>query len=188
LIAIKALAPAKWHQSICRFSVQKEQVMAEKHKSNLPSMWSSGMFDDFRREMDEMMSGFFGGASQSPRMRDLMAKMPAGVVNPAIDVTESDDAITLTAELPGLAEEDVDLTVRDGMLTLKGEKKHKHDEEKDNVHMTERSYGSFQRSMPVPDRVDAEKISAKFEKGVLKVVMPKKAEAVASARKIAIGK
>jgi HSP20 family molecular chaperone IbpA len=105
-----------------------------------------------------------------------------------IDVTENDEAITLTAELPGLAEEDVDLTVRDGVVTLKGEKKHERDEEKDNVHVTERSYGSFQRSMPVPDRVDASKISAKFDKGVLKVVMPKKPEAQSAARKIDIGK
>jgi HSP20 family protein len=74
------------------------------------------------------------------------------------------------------------------VITLKGEKKHERDEEKDNVHVTERSYGSFQRSMPVPDRVDADKISAKFDKGVLKVVMPKKAEAMASARKINIEK
>ena len=160
--------------------------MADKAKSNLPSMWSPGMFDDFRKEMDDLVSGFFGGDRRPPAMRDMLARMPAGMVNPAIDVTENDDTITMTAELPGLLEEDVDLSVRDGVLTLKGEKKHERDEEKDNVHVTERSYGSFQRAMPVPDRVDADKISAKFDKGVLVVTMPKKAEAVAAARKISI--
>lgn len=160
--------------------------MADSKKSNVPSMWSGGVFDDFRKEMDDLISGFFGGQRTWPTVSH--AKLPAGIVNPAIDITENDDAITLTAELPGLAEEDVDLTVRDGVMTLKGEKKHEHDEEKDNIHVTERSYGSFQRSMPVPDRVDAGKISAKFDKGVLKVVMPKKAEAVSAARKIAIEK
>lgn len=162
--------------------------MDESKKSNVPSMWSGGMFDDFRKEMDDVISGFFGGQRGWPATSKAWATMPAGVVNPAIDVTENDDSITLTAELPGLAEEDVDLTVREGVLTLKGEKKHERDEDKDNVHVTERSYGSFQRTMPVPDRVDADRISAKFDKGVLKVVMPKKAEAVSAARKIAIEK
>ncbi|QKV18202.1 Hsp20/alpha crystallin family protein [Oricola thermophila] len=160
--------------------------MAEDRKSNVPSMWSAGLFDDFRREMDELISGFFGGERRWPAQSRNWANLPVGVVNPAIDVTENDEAITLTAELPGLAEDDIDLTVREGILTLKGEKKHERDEEKDNVHVTERSYGSFQRTMPVPDRVNADKISAKFDKGVLKVVMPKKPEAVAAARKIKI--
>ncbi|GAB4353401.1 MAG: Hsp20/alpha crystallin family protein [Oricola sp.] len=162
--------------------------MVENRKSNVPSMWSSGVFDDFRKEMDDLISGFFGNERRWPTISRSWPTLPAGVVNPAIDVTENDEAITLTAELPGLAEEDVDLTVSEGMLTLKGEKKHERDEEKDNVHITERSYGSFQRSMPVPDRVDADKISARFDKGVLKVVMPKKPEAIASARKISIEK
>ena len=160
--------------------------MAEKLKSNLPTMWSTGMFDDFRKEMDDLMGGFFGGDRRTPAMRDLWARMPAGAVSPAIDVTENDDMIVMTAELPGLVEDDVDLSVRDGVLTLKGEKKHERDEEKDDVHITERSYGSFQRSMPVPDRVDADKISARFDKGILVVSMPKKAEAVSSPRKISI--
>lgn len=162
--------------------------MAESNKSNVPSMWSGGVFDDFRKEMDDLVGSFFGGERRWPAPGKAWANLPAGVVNPAIDVTENDDAITLTAELPGIAEEDVDLTVREGVIMLKGEKKHERDEEKDNVHVIERSYGSFQRSMPVPDRVDADKISAKFDKGVLKVVMPKKAEAKSPSRKIDIGK
>lgn len=158
--------------------------MADDTKGKVPSTPSSGIFDDFRKEMDDLISGFFSGERRWPAPTSL----PKGLVNPAIDVTENDDAVTLTAELPGLAEEEVDLTVRDGVITLKGEKKHERDEEKDNVHITERSYGSFQRSMPVPDRVDTDKISAKFDKGVLTVVMPKKAEAASPSRKIEIGK
>ena len=158
--------------------------MAEDTKSKVPSTSSSGIFDDFRKEMDNLVSGFFGGEGRWP----VPTSLPKGLVNPAIDVTENDDAVTLTAELPGLAEGDVDLTVQDGVITVKGEKKHERDEEKDNVHITERSYGSFQRSMPVPDRVDADKISAKFYKGVLKVVMPKKPEAASPSRKIIIEK
>ncbi|TCD13118.1 Hsp20/alpha crystallin family protein [Oricola cellulosilytica] len=163
--------------------------MAEPRKSNVPSMWSSaGMFEDFRKEMDGLINGFFGSGRQFPEREKLWANLPAGVMSPAIDVSENDETIKLTAELPGLAEEDVDLTVRDGVLTIRGEKKHELDEEKDNVHVTERAYGSFQRSMPVPDRVKVDDINARFDKGVLIVTMPKKAEAVTSPRKIAIDK
>lgn len=166
--------------------------MADSRKTNLPfsqsSMWpSSGMFDDFRKEMDNLMSNFFGSGGRVPSASQAWPDLRAGVINPAIDVAENDDAITLTAELPGTAEDDVDLSIREGVLTLKGEKKHEHDEDKDSIHVSERSYGSFQRVMPIPDRVDAEKITADFRKGVLVVTMPKKPEAVSAARKINIG-
>lgn len=167
--------------------------MADTNKSNLPSsyssMWpTSGLFDDFRKEMDSLVNGFFGSDRQMPARSRLLSNLPAGLVNPAIDVSENDDAIILTAELPGMVEDDVDLTIREGVLTLKGEKKHERDEEKDSVHVSERSYGSFQRVMPIPDRVDSEKITAKFDKGVLVVTMPKKPESVAAARKVSIEK
>ena len=106
---------------------------------------------------------------------------------PNVDIKESDKAVTLTAELPGIDEKDVDLSVRDGMLTLKGEKKYEHEEEKEDIHMVERRYGSFQRSFRLPDTVNADKIDAKFDKGVLRVVMPKTAQAASPVKKIAIG-
>lgn len=163
--------------------------MAENREPTVPSTtWPrSSVFDDFRKEMDGLINGFFGGRGV-PSVEATWSKLPAGVVNPAIDVVENDDAITLTAELPGMEENDVDLTVREGSIILKGQKKHEHDEENDNMHVSERAYGSFQRVMPVPDRVDAAKIKAKFDKGVLTVTLPKKPESVASARKISIEK
>lgn len=151
-------------------------------KSDLPSLWSTGGLDAFRREFDGLFENFFGRGSHA-----LAPSLPQGVVSPAIDVTENGDAITLTAELPGLAEEDVDIELRDGRLILKGEKKSEKDETRDEVQYSERSYGSFQRVMPIPERVDVEKIDAKFDKGVLVVTMPKKPEAKAEPRKVKIG-
>jgi len=150
-------------------------------KSGVPSLWPTHPLGTFGREFDGLFQNFFG-----PGQRDSM--VPKGIVSPAIDVAENGDAITLTAELPGLSEEDVELEVRDGRLVLKGEKKSEKDETRDEVQYSERSYGAFQRVMTLPDRVDHAAISAKIDKGVLVVTMPKRPEAKAeAARKVKIG-
>jgi HSP20 family molecular chaperone IbpA len=109
-----------------------------------------------------------------------------GAVRPAIDITENDKAITLTAELPGMSEEEVDLTVSDGVLTLKGEKNVSHESKQDHSVVIERNYGSFYRSFPVPDQVDQDEIAAKFDKGVLTVTMPKKPGSAKTERRIKV--
>jgi HSP20 family protein len=156
-------------------------------KENLPASRSSGLFDDFRKEMDTMMERFFGNAETMASKTGFPSLMTAGAVKPAIDITENDEAITLTAELPGMSEEEVDLTITDGMLTLKGEKTVSHESKTGDSVVVERNYGSFHRSFPVPDRVDQDAIDAKFDKGVLKVVMPKKPGQDSKDRKIKIG-
>jgi HSP20 family protein len=164
--------------------------MAE--KKNVPSLWTANPFGEFRKEMDQLVEDFFGKGSMLSRsglsMPSLAADKELSFVNPAIDIKENGKAIVLTAELPGLADEDVDISVHDGVLTLKGEKKFEKEEKDEKGHVQERRYGSFQRSMSLPDRVDEAKISAKFEKGVLTVTMPKRPDAKPSGRKIAIGK
>ena len=106
---------------------------------------------------------------------------------PATDITENDLELTLTAELPGLEQKDIEISIQDGMLLLKGEKteERKEDEEK-RYHLFERAYGSFQRAFTLPRSDDASKISAEFAKGLLKIHMPKTAEAQAKTRKIEI--
>lgn len=151
------------------------------------SFWSPNLFGDFRKEMDTMMERFFGSNGTIAAQSGLPSFNMTGAINPAIDVTENDKAIVVTAELPGLTEDQVDLSVSDGMLTLKGEKQIDHKSDKDDVHLVERSYGSFLRQFPVPERVDVGAISAKFERGVLVVTMPKKPGSEQSRRKIAIG-
>jgi HSP20 family protein len=109
-------------------------------------------------------------------------------VTPSIDVTENEATIRIDAELPGMKEEDVDVSLREGVLTIQGEKKSERDETKDDVHVTERSFGRFQRSFRVPDTIDQDAIEAKMENGVLHITLPKRPEAVQPEKKIPIGK
>ncbi len=158
----------------------KKQSAANPAARNPLDAWGS-----LRGDMDRMFEGFFGGSSGLPGM---FGASLGGVMSPSVDVRESDKEITIEAELPGLEEKDVDITLRDGVLSIKGEKRSQRDETKDDVHISERSYGSFQRSFRVPESVDVEKVAANFEKGVLTVKMPKSAEAVSREKKIPIGK
>ncbi len=103
---------------------------------------------------------------------------------PSMEVTESDTAIEVTTELPGIDEKDVEIRIADGMLTISGEKKFEKDEKKKNYRLVERSYGSFERAIAVPEGVDTAKIKAKMTKGVLKVEIPKPTAAKAQQVKI----
>lgn len=92
---------------------------------------------------------------------------------PSVDVSETEKNVLVKAELPGLEPKDVDLTIERDTLILRGEKKQESEEKNENYHRVERSYGSFHRSIPLPVKVDAEKVKAKFKNGVLTVTLPK---------------
>ncbi len=110
----------------------------------------------------------------------------AAAISLRLDVKEDDKAYHVTADLPGLTEKDVEVTFDDGRLTISGEKKIERDDKKDTWHIVERSYGSFARQLTLPANVDADKVEAKFEKGVLTVVLPKLPAEQNSAKKINI--
>ena len=95
---------------------------------------------------------------------------------PAVDILETKDAILVKAELPGVKSEDVHVNVENNVLTVSGERRLEHEDEKDGYHRVERWYGSFQRSFALPRSVDSETIEAKLDAGVLTVRIPKKAE------------
>ena len=143
-------------------------------------------FTAFRSEMDRVIDGFFGGRSPFAMASFGPADLRVGgaALMPSVDVSEDTAAITVTAELPGLTEKDVELTLDDGVLTLKGEKR----EEKTDAtaHVTERRYGRFQRSFRLPDNADHPAIAARVDNGVLRVVIPKNPNAVPKARTIPI--
>ena len=107
---------------------------------------------------------------------------------PPVEVTESDKSIVISAELPGLAEKDVELSLEDDVLTIRGEKMEEKKEEKDDkrYHVVERTYGSFRRSFSLPSNVDAEKATAEFSKGVLTVTLPKVEAEKQTGRKIPV--
>jgi HSP20 family protein len=104
------------------------------------------------------------------------------------DVVESDDAIEVSVELPGIDEKDVEVTLEGGLLTVKGEKKAESEKKNKDHYVMERRYGAFRRSFRLPDGLDESKVTAKFDKGVLQIVLPKAAEAKRKAKKVPIDK
>ncbi|MEQ8334614.1 Hsp20/alpha crystallin family protein [Nisaea sp.] len=154
-------------------------------KSSEPAKTYADPFSAFRAEMDRMFHTFL----QSPTFPLALPFTGAqsGLVVPTTDMKEGDTAITITTELPGMGEDDVEVTVKNGMLTVKGEKTEEKKDEKDNYHLTERRYGQFQRSFRVPENIDEAKIKAAFEKGVLTISMPKSKDGTHAERKIKIG-
>ena len=163
----------------------KDATKAAPNKA--PAAWNP--FVSLRGEIDRLFDDFMpSGFFDWPRASNFPAvKFDA---NPKVDVSETKKEYAISAELPGIDEKDVDVTLADGVLTIKGEKsEQKEHEEKDKqVHWSERSYGSFRRSFRVPESVDTAKVAAEFKNGVLKVTLPKSSEAQKSARKIEIKK
>ncbi len=125
-------------------------------------------FDDFRTRFD--MEPFGHG----------------GAYMPSVDVTEDDKEIRIACELPGIDEKDIDITLAKDSITIKGEKKQETEDKGKDYYRMERSYGSFQRMVPLPAEIDEEKAQADFKKGVLKITLPKSAEARQSRRKIKV--
>jgi HSP20 family protein len=126
----------------------------------------SNPFAFLQQEIDRLFDGF---------SRGFPAFAMADPVAPRMDVSETDKAIEITAELPGLEARDIQLNLADNVLTVRGEKKSEREEKQKDYHLVERSFGSFSRSVQLPDGVKAEDISAEIAKGVLKVAIKKPA-------------
>lgn len=137
-------------------------------------------FTSLRREMDRL----FDETSRSfgvPRFWG--GEAAAGM---KVDMKETEATVEIDAELPGVEEKDIELLLDDDMLTIKGEKRQERQEKDKGYHLVERSYGSFMRRIAVPVPVDEGKVTARFQKGVLHVTLPKSPTAETKARKIAI--
>jgi HSP20 family protein len=122
-----------------------------------------------QQEMNRLFSSFFdtpapGGGGNSGALRRWV---------PAMDLVETDDAFVLKADLPGLDEKDIGIEVEDNVLTISGDRKAEHEESREGYYRVERAFGSFRRSLTLPEGVDPEKVKANFDKGVLAVRIPK---------------
>src|ERR1700730_11944441 len=106
---------------------------------------------------------------------------------PAVDVYEDEHNVTLKIEVPGIDEKDIDVRVENNILTVHGERKIEKEEKEENYRRVERQYGSFTRTFTLPQTVDTENVSATYEKGVLKISLPKKAEAKPKQIKVQVG-
>jgi HSP20 family protein len=108
------------------------------------------------------------------RTRGREEVLTGGMWTPAVDIYETDGTVVVKAELPGVQKDQVGVEVKDGILTLRGERKYEKEVKEENFHRIERSYGTFQRAFSLPTTVDQEKISATMKDGVLEVTLPKK--------------
>jgi HSP20 family protein len=145
-------------------------------------------FGMLRSEVDRLFDTFFSGGLPTFPSSFGSGVSRSSMLVPRVDVKETDNEIIDEAELPGAEEKNISLTLQNGLLTLQGEKKVAYDEEKENYRVMERSYGSFQRSLRLPDMVDEDKVEARFENGVLRVTLPKRPEAGGPPRRIDIKK
>jgi HSP20 family protein len=143
-------------------------------------------FQAMRREMDRMFDTF----AQAGAFPNLPAAFSSsnGYLTPKVNVSETEAGLEVSAELPGIDEKNIDVSLDDNVLTLRAEhtaEKEEKDEAK-HYHLVERSYGTFLRRIALPFEPDADKIAASFDKGVLKIVVPRSAKAVEKVRKIAV--
>jgi HSP20 family protein len=127
-------------------------------------------FERMRREMDRLWDSFFEGGLRK-------RTEGAGEWLPSLDVAETKNEIVVKAEVAGMDPKDIDISLSDGVLTIKGEKKQEKEEKEADYHLTERSYGSFTRLVQLPKEVQSDKISASYKNGILKITLPKSEEA-----------
>ena len=157
-------------------------------KTSVPQSWSG--LDNLRREVDHLFDQFDRGFLHNPFRRSVFdspfAYLDVTTSLPAIDIAEKDGAYEITAELPGMDEKDIEVTASGGQLVIKGEKRERKEEKKKDFYLSERRFGSFERRFGVPDGIDADKISAQFQKGVLTVTLPKSPAAKSAEKKIPI--
>lgn len=124
--------------------------------------------DSLQSEMNRLFDGFFGsGKGDGTTARRWI---------PAMDLAETEDDLVLTADLPGMTEEDIAIEVKDGTLTVSGDRSDERSTEEKGYHRVERSFGAFSRSLTLPRGIEADKVSASFDKGVLEITIPKPEE------------
>jgi HSP20 family protein len=124
--------------------------------------------DSLQGDMNRLFDRFFEGRAPNGTARRWI---------PAMDLVETDDHLVLRGDLPGMSEDDLDIEIKDNVLTVSGERKAESEEKGEGYHRVERAFGSFSRSLTLPQGVDADQIKAEFDKGVLEVTIPKPAEA-----------
>jgi len=138
-------------------------------------------FSYLRNQVNRVFDDFWGESWLEPRR-----EMGAAGFWPQVDVTETDKEIKVCAEIPGVDPKDIDVSVEDGMLTIKGEKKYEREQNEKGQYRMERSYGAFERSIALPAEVDESKAKAEFKKGVLRLTFPKRPGAASRRKKIPV--
>ena len=144
-------------------------------------------FEMLHRQMNDLFEHFFAGFG-SPHGRPSLDRLPASwpEESPRFEVSETDDEIRIKAELPGIDEKDIEVTLDESYLTIRGEKKEEREEKKRNYVLSEVSYGQFHRTLPLPAGIERGKVKARFKRGVLTLSLPKSETAREQRRQIPI--
>ncbi|OPY58248.1 MAG: Spore protein SP21 [Syntrophorhabdaceae bacterium PtaU1.Bin034] len=145
-----------------------------------------GPFSAMRQRMDQLMDEMFRDFDlfSFGRISPMEWRMSAFI--PSVDIRDEENQIKIEAELPGMSEKDIDVSISADAVTIKGEKKQEEEEKEKGYYHVERSYGSFQRTIQLPVDVDRENAQAAFKNGVLSIILPKTKEALQQAKKIEI--
>ncbi len=136
-------------------------------------------FRSFFEEIEELFDRFFSDFEIAPLNRE-------GLFTPRIDFTENDKEYRISAELPGMDEKDIEVLMDEDSLTIRGEKKEDKEEKGKDYYYRERRFGSFTRTIPLPENIDRDKIEAKFKNGVLTLRLPKTAATARNVKKIEV--
>ncbi|AZN71895.1 Hsp20/alpha crystallin family protein [Georhizobium profundi] len=161
-------------------------------KTSVPSNENDWMpFDSLRREIDRLFEDFrpFGWPLPTRRSSfamDIPRATDGWSMNPAFDFVEKNAVYEITAELPGIDEKNIEIKLSNHLLTIRGEKSESKEEKDKDYFLSERRFGSFQRSFRVPEGVDTDRIDANFSKGLLTLHLPKSAEARNAEKKIEV--
>jgi HSP20 family protein len=149
-------------------------------------MTSWDLFEDLRATQDEMLRMVTRGRGLRPGQQ-YDDGTSAATWAPTVDISEREDAYLVTAELPGVAAGNVEITFEHGLLTIQGERRFAHDTATEKVHRAERCYGAFRRSITLPSHVQADKIDATAQDGVLQIIVPKAKEVQAKRIQVRAG-
>jgi len=152
------------------------------------SSQSRDPFQSLQQDVNQAFSNFWRQFEVAPFGGQGGSLWGDGGAAPRADVVETDKAIEVSMELPGLEEEDIDVSIARGLLTVRGERKSERENREGGYYLRERQYGSFQRSIPLPPSVDPDKAEAKFKNGILHLSVPKTAEGKEDVKKISVTK
>ena len=171
------LTPWNWFKKEEEQQVVRPQISGRNSGSSHPLM-------RLHNEIDQIFDQFYHGFPLFP-LRWPQERSKGGVVFPQLNIVENKNAYTITVDAPDVEEKDIELTVQEGALTIRGEKQTEKEDQDNQYHRVERSYGSFQRVLSLPSDAEEDKIEAKFKNGVLTITVTKNTKMTSSGRKIA---
>jgi HSP20 family protein len=153
-----------------------------------PQIQLSGPVDQLHQEMDQLFNNFFQGFGVSPYTTGSLFpnSLTNGFLKPTVDIGASEKEYAISIEVPGVEQKDITLEITNNILTIRGEKKQEKEEKEKDYYRMERSYGSFQRVLALPDDANQEEIKATFKNGVLTITMPRKTIAHTDVKQIEI--